>query len=475
MPDEAGTYYIKSSIQTGSACGSLLDSYYVTPVVVYPSDADIVLTREAQETAERVDLTAADSKRAYGALRFSKAGLNDETKSVYSRYNYFVSFPFDVQVEDIYGIGSVGTHWLLYYYDGKGRAEEGFFAERTDNWVMIDDTDSVLHAGQGYLLQLNSLRMAEDQTDVWTDGTDVATLYFPAISNFSEIVTANETIPALSDAYRCTINLSASLGDEGDRRIKDSYWRCIGVPSFDSPSSVSELSYLYEWNPDDNSLSVVSSEGYNFLPTHAYLVQNGEQIVWSDVTKPSAPAARHTESAIREWRMELRQNDRMCDRTYIRMSEEASSGFDFGMDLIKELNDGKANLYTLVGYERLAGNCLPADGQTTVVPVGLRVVSDGEYTFAMPDGTNGESVVLSDSVTGSRTNLAWAEYTVTLTTGTYDHRFALEFQADTNMPTGMKDSTASRPHASARKIVIDKMLYIVRDGKIYDARGVLVK
>ena len=47
---------------------------------------------------------------------------------------------------DIYGIGTVGTDWRILYYDGKGRAEEGFFAERTDNWVMIDDTVSPLTA-----------------------------------------------------------------------------------------------------------------------------------------------------------------------------------------------------------------------------------------------------------------------------------------------------------------------------------------
>lgn len=160
MPSAPGTYYIKSELKTGIICGALVDSYVVTPIVVYPSAADVVMTRDGQNAAERVDLTSASTKRAYGAMRFSKAGLNDETVSVYKRYNYFVSFPFDVQVADIYGIGTVGTHWRVYLYDGKGRAEEGFFAERTDNWKMIDDTDSVLHAGQGYLLQLNALRMA---------------------------------------------------------------------------------------------------------------------------------------------------------------------------------------------------------------------------------------------------------------------------------------------------------------------------
>ena len=103
--------------------------------------------------------------------------------SEFARYNYFISFPFDVKIGDISGIGTVGTDWRILYYDGKGRAEEGFFAERTDNWVMFEDTEDVLHAEEGYLLQLNTYSMQEENEDVWINGMDVACLFFPALSS----------------------------------------------------------------------------------------------------------------------------------------------------------------------------------------------------------------------------------------------------------------------------------------------------
>ena len=474
MPLTSGTYYIKSSLHTGARCSGVLDSYYVTPIEVYPADADIVLTREAQGSASRIDITEESSKQAYGALRFSKTRLNDESVSPYERYNYFVSFPFDVKVEDIYGIGEVGTHWLLYFYDGKGRAEKGFFAERTDNWAMIDDTDSVLHAGQGYLLQLNSIQMRANNESVWVNGKDVATLYFPALSPFDEVVTANETIPALSEAYQCTIDLSASLGSKGDRRTKDSYWRCIGVPSFDSPGSVSELSYLYEWNPGDNSLNVQSSIGFNFLPTHAYLVQNGGAIIWTDVTRPML-AARQQEKSLYEWRVGLTKDDTPCDHTFLRLTESATKEFDFGQDLSKELNAGKANIYSLVGYERLAGNCMPISEQMTVVPLGVTISETGEYTFGVQESETQGTLLLTDLETGVRTNLVETSYSVYLEKGTYDKRFSLEISTSSNATTGLEDTYKRYSDPDIRKILIDGQMYIEKGGKRYNLTGLLVK
>ena len=478
-PVTAGTYYIKTSLHTGKVCDGVLDSYVVRPLHVYPADADIVLTREAQGNGTRVDINDGDNMQAYGAMRFSKAVLNDEERSAYERYNYFISFPFDVQVADIYGIGTVGTHWRICYYDGKGRAEEGFFAERTDNWVMIDNTDSVLHAGQGYLLQLNSIQMDEDNEDVWANNADIATLFFPALSKISAITTANETIPALGEAYHCTIDLSATLGSEGDRRIKDSYWRCLGVPSFAAPSAVTGITYLYEWDPADNSLAVVSSTGYAFAPTHAYLVQSDEAIVWSNAVKPvNAMVARtRTEETFHELRMEIHRGGQSLDQTFIRLTddEEVSAAFDFGKDLIKELNTGRTNLYTMVDYERLAANCLPVSDQNTVVPLGAQIAEDGEYLFSLPDGTDGLGVWLIDNETDIYTNLNTFDYNVALVPGTYDKRFELLLSPNNNLPMDFRQTAWQNTPSAARKLIINGQLYIVQNGRLFDAKGMLMR
>ena len=444
-PATEGTYYIQCAIHTGSVCGGLLESSYVYPLHVYPADADLVLEREAQASASLVDITDDDTKQAYGAMRFSRTALNNEALSEYERYNYFISFPFDVKMADIYGIGEVGIDWRILYYDGKG------------------------------LLQLNAIQMAADNEAIWTDGTDIATLYFPAISTISRLETEEVTLPALGSDYACTIDLSATLGAEGDRRTKDSYWRCIGVPSFTSPAGVEGLTYLYAWNKNDNSLSVVSSAGFAFEPMQAYLIQNGDAITWQDVTKPASIVARHQETSFEEIPIELMHNEALCDRTFVRITDETrvTNGFDFGRDLIKELNADKANIYTMVGYERLAANCLPTSEQTILVPVGVQIEEEGIYTFALPERAYHSSVMLLDSETNIRTNLSQTDYSVTLASGQHDARFALELSLSQDSPTSIErehSSLSSKMH----KVLLNGHIYILHHDKLYSIFGQII-
>ena len=104
--------------------------------------------------------------------------------------------------------------------------------------------------------------------------------------------------------------------------------------------------------------------------------------------------------------------------------------------------------------------------------VGVKIAADGEYTFSMPEGTNGVGVVLIDNIAGTRTNLALTNYTVNLTAGTYDERFILEISPIAQTPTDIESVAGEGSEISgARKMVVDGILYIVKDGKVFDARG----
>ena len=317
--------------------------------------------------------------------------------------------------------------------------------------------------------------MAADNEAIWIDGTDIATLYFPALSAISSIGTTDVTLPELGSAYACTINLSASLGDEGDRRTKDSYWRCIGVPSFTSPSGIDNMPYLYTWNKNDNSLSVVSSAGFAFEPMQAYLIQNGDAITWKDVTKPASIVARHQETSFEEIPIELLHNEALCDRTFVRITDETrvTNGFDFGRDLIKELNADKANIYTMVGYERLAANCLPTSEQTILVPVGVQIEEEGIYTFTMPEGSHNIRIMLVDKLTNTRTDLSQTDYSVALAAGQYDARFALELSLSQDSPTSIErehSSLSSKMH----KVLLNGHIYILHHDKLYSIFGQII-
>ena len=68
--------------------------------------------------------------------------------------------------------------------------------------------------------------------------------------------------------------------------------------------------------------------------------------------------------------------------------------------------------------------------------------------------------------------LSALDYTVTLSEGEYTNRFFLEISPVQNTPTDI-EAVSGQP-SEVRKVMIDGILYIVRDGKMYDARGTLV-
>ena len=91
----------------------------------------------------------------------------------------------------------------------------------------------------------------------------------------------------------------------------------------------------------------------------------------------------------------------------------------------------------------------------------------------MPDGTHGVGVTLVDTQTNERTNLsAGMAQTVTLAQGDYLNRFFLEISPIHNAPTGIEEVTGNGLSTTeARKVLIDGILYIVKDGQLFDATG----
>lgn len=485
-------------------------------------NADVMIIREHQEAAQYLSFADADSKltgvkTVYGVMKFNRWVLNNrqqtgthlpldvgDQKSIFERSLYFISFPFDVRLGDIFGFGQYGVHWILEYYDGLTRAKNGFWIDSPPNWKYVmpsEATSFVLKANEGYILALDLDQMGYNNTDFWPNDIQTVELFFPSTAELETLKQTTCTIPALSSDYKCTINRT---GEDGDRRVKDSYWRCIGTPSLNLYNTAvkdgsghtiawktdytwhedeREFPFIYMWNKADNTLTPQSTSTFRFLPMHSYLVQNGGQIIWTNASaKPSSIVSRRENDYQQidyNWRLELAKDSQMVDQAYIRMSnlEQVTDTFDFGQDLSKEFNATRSNIYSFIGYEKAAANSMPLKTeQTTIVAIGLNIITAGEYTLGMPDGTDGVGVTLVDSETGTRTNLsAGMTYTVTLAAGDYTSRFYLEISPVKETPTGLEQLPTTNDQSPIKKLLIDGVLYIIRDGKIFDARGVMVK
>lgn len=483
--------------------------------------ADVMFVREHHGNIAQLTFAEKDSKMgaitdietAYGVLQFNKWTINNKSKdephnplspllSQFERDLFYVSFPFKVAMEDVFGFGTYGQHWIIEYYDGASRATNGYWAESGPNWKFVTNRKGkYFEPGQGYIIALDLDEMGES-ADIWAN-TDRVELYFPSYGTMDNITSSTATyeIPE----HECTINRSnesnghgGTLGPQYDRRVKDSHWNVLGVPTYVNPEApnfantdwtteATETSigpnFLYQWSMTDNTVSPVSASGYTYQAMHAYLVQYCGDVTWTSsvsVTPTSIVARRTYDEAPRsvEFRLELTQNDVAVDQTFVKLSdnEAVTTGFEFNYDLSKEFNKNRANIYTLIGTEQVAGNVLPLTDQTTVVPVGVKISSAGDYTFSLPDGTNGVGIILIDNVANTRTNLSVLDYTVNLTAGTYDNRFVLEISPIHNATTDIEAiSDEGLEISGARKVLIDGILYIVKGDKLYDVRGTMIK
>ena len=487
-------------------------------------NADVMLIRNHQEAGQQLTFTSNDAeltdvKTVYGVMRFNRWTLNNkqttgghtpvgDPKSIYERSLYWISFPFDVNLGDVFGFGTYGVDWVIEYYDGAARALEGYWADSPGFWKMYTNRAGVkLEAGKGYVLAIDLDRMKDNNTTFWANNIEQVELFFPSAANIATIsqTTAHTTVAE----HTCTIDRTNSGGTSTDilknRTKADAHWNLIGVPSYanygtelysnkglsttitwNSSPYTNDLPFLYEWNATDDSYTVQSGTTYPFKAMHAYMVQYHGDLYWSLASATPTPAspivARRTyaeKPIYEEFRLELQQNEKMVDQTFVKLSndEEASANFVFNEDLTKEFNSRKGNIYTLIeNYLPAAGNTLPVSEQTTVVPVGVKISTEGDYTFAMPEGTDGIGVTLIDNETGARTSLSALDYTVHLTAGEYTSRFVMEISPVQNTTTDIEevpsDQVSSTP---ARKTLIDGVLYIVKDGKMFDARGASVK
>ena len=445
---------------------------------------------------------------AYAVMRFNKWTLNNKEKtgshsplaspkSIYERSLYYVSFPFRVKLSEVFGFGTYGQHWIIQRYRGDLRAQQGYWAESDGFWEFIWNRNGevYLEPNEGYILTLETELLGETSA-VW--GPDSRSsqieLFFPSYGTMPTIT--NTSITQTLPAHKCTINRAATEGlpDTPDpstsynRTIFDSHWNIMSVPTYlnaENPSLVTTTwlsndscpKFLYTWNPDDNTLTATSGTGFVYHAMHAYTVQYYGNVTWTTSVSPAAAPQRNTEyRGEYEFCLEVQQDEQMIDRTFVRLSddENVTTGFEFGEDMTKQFNSRKANIFTIAGNTSLGGNSLPlSTTQTTVVPVGVSIRNAGDYTLAMPDGTNGVGITLVDETTGTRTNLsAGLTYPVTLEKGDYTNRFFLEISPIKTTPTGIEDVQGGNVQSTkVRKVMIDGILYIVKDGKIFDARG----
>lgn len=426
-------------------------------------ETDMMIIRQNQGDARQLTFNPADRavgevKNVYCVLTLTKEYLSADTINANEKKFYWLSFPFDVRLSEVFGCGVYSNDYVIQYYDGAERAAKGCWADSPTYWRYYwDPTDVILKKGMGYVLYIDWEQILAQQ---FTHGNTEVSIYFPSANTEPMDISGKlETVEI--PEYKCTI-------ERCDRYIYDSNWNIIGVPAyanidkFGNPMVAQQIEgaahgltvgFVYVYQPATYSYYVAACQDTTFRSMQAYMVQFGGTINWQEksVTGEVVPsqrmmrAATPDDEADRHTLRLVLQNAaaQQVDHTYIRTQEtNVTAAFDLNYDLTKQFSSG-ANVYSLVGENRitLAANVLPMTDAQQGVSIGVTLPTDGVYTLALPDGTDGLNVVLYDRTLGTYTDLSLAGYTFEAAAGTLDTRFELIVKSP-SVTTQMTDATA---------------------------------
>ena len=432
--------------------------------------------------------------------------------SVDNRNYYPIALPFDVPLNSvdyaesyIAEVSEYGTHYEIDEYDGEKRAEYG---GGNNNWKTMA-AGSTLKAGTGYILSGLTvggkaiIRFPMNVDDAWLAAGEKGTATVSAVST-----TKNEIL------------VTAYVKEEGTTPIANKGWNLIGVPfmscyttgagmydeeNVDEPATLIAGRFDYstgKWTEKDPNFYVT-------VPTHDFTefkqspiseavlmpgwcffvqVEKTGSLIFLDAQQATSNSSIY-EAPRREQSMPtiktgiILSGNEASDRTTFLISDKYSAAeYEINADLEKMFGENSYTLatYSLSGETRLAYNAMSRTDATNVIPIGYRAPAEGEYTFAInpryAESGDFERIDLIDYETGFVTNLLQSSYTFTSDRTQSDSRFALNVVPSKETPTDIEPvSGDGEPVTGARKVIIDNKLYIILNGKMYDAKGVMVK
>ena len=466
------------------------------------SDIEFIYIRNGQDAANQVSLGtggAISGSKVCGVFQFDyndyvgKVGAwpqqaEQDAGYTYSKCMFYFSFPFDVNVSDIFGLGTYGKEWKLQYYDGAERASKGFFrGDGTTTFWKDVPANGKLDKNVGYSLLLDNDYFNTTATGMVFEGKSSgasAFLYFPSTGTVS--VASGATSIDVPE-HECTLT---QYWTEGDKTLyhsnTDSHWNMMGVPLFQSYTddysatfksvydAEKPFGYLYKWTPSTNSLDIANTSNFTFQSMNAYMVQYTGTVNFTGSHVAASVAARHKKEGM-NYTIDLEvlnSDDEHINRTYVELREGASDDFELKEDVYMTLNGKNVNVYSYAGDYDVAANVLSVANH--IVPVGVVVKAKGTYKFSMPSNFSG-TVTLVDKFAQTRTILNIDDYEVTLNTGTINDRFELEINIF-NAPTAIDGvEGGSLKDGKAHKYIENGVMYILENGRIFDARGNRVK
>lgn len=470
---DAGSYHIRLiyDYKTNRLISAWMPDNDLTINEDRPLYANMMILRKENEPAGQIILNnnakITGLKQLYSVLEITKENWN-QTGGF-----FWFSLPYDCLVKDVFGIPGYGNKWTIQRYRGDKRAELGWRSDIPTFWANMKQTaTATIEANRGYVVAFN----LTDNDFNTIDGKSILRLYFPSVQKAFTLQQTPEMMTVAVPGHPCTIK---------DREDEDRDWNVIGVPGYrnitvtantEAISPAPQFVYVWNWNNGERSYDVTDAQGdFNYQTMYSYMTQFAGNIDWSQYSEAIAPhelqAKRGAAQKDAKMCLHLQKEDNSADRTYIYLTDKATTAFDINYDLTKIFSSSASQIGTKSQNSTLAANCLPIENCT--IPVELQIATNSDYTLQMADIPAHITALLYDRQEDRYVNLAFDNYTINLQAGNYTQRF--EVQIEVHKVINELADTESRYHITCLdgQILIDN-IDDKADIQLYDALGRLL-
>lgn len=424
------------------------------------------------------------------------------------KHYYPLAVPFETAVSGIdyadsylAGFSTYGTHYAIKTYNGERRAEYG--EDQANNWSIVA-SDATLSPGKGYIMTAVAvkgeaiIRIPLVYNDAWTADGELGTATYDEASHTKNVVA-----------------VTAYTGSAASSNDRHKGWNMLGVPYMscfatkDGATHSKDEGFItgkmvLTGDPSDPYGGYDDGVVYVTVPTHDFseyiqtAITDGDTKLlpgWSfliqaakdgNVTFLDSKRTQNSDLPIYAPKREdspvvktgiILSNGERSDKTTLLISDKYSAEYEIGADLEKMFGSAfTLSTYSIMNNTKLAYNALSNAEAQQIIPIGVRIPAEGEYTFSLNPRyaeANIERLDLIDYQTGEITNLMTTDYTFSMTQGENTERFALNVTTRKDTPTDTEQVDVGDERT--RKLIINDKLYIFRNGRIYDATGKQVK
>ena len=470
---QPGTTTINSLTLKG---GLQADGSYKMPTVWVPEGATLV------RNSNKIYLDLAINAKNYYPFAVPFATKNNE----------YVEYLDPV----LAAASTYGTHFAIKTYNGERRAEVG--EDKAKNWVRVL-RDETLQPGVGYII-----------TALTYPDKDTATIRIPMTVPNTWFENGEQA--EVGTTVRNTIAVTAHAGAAATEHQRHAGWNFVANPYLSNFTgggidATNGLDYIdgeliiqgsYEYS--EETVPYVTIPAYNFAyysqhklsdvklsPEWSFFVQVGTSGTMDFTTagRQQAPAHLAARAAEQPIKMDVDitlSDDNHSDQTGLIICDRFSDAYEIGHDLEKMFGSAyNLSVYTLMADNTpLAFQALAIQNSMQLIPVGYRTPAQGEYTFALNEATSDiellneqyEQLILVDYETGALTNMLNNEYTFYSDRTQSNNRFALYAVPRQNTTTDLPNTIGNE---EVRKVIYNDHFYILRDGKVFNGAGQIVK